>query len=95
MKRFDYRIPVHDVPLLLAVILAVVAACGTPAAKSALEVIAPIAADALSDLISDRFGSDTDEGTAGCFELPEGFNDDGEGYVYIICRAKPVGGDDE
>ncbi len=73
--------------LALACILLV--ACG-PAAKSALDVIAPIAADALSDLISDRFGSDTDEDSAGCFELPDGFNDDGEGYVYILCRAKPI-----
>lgn len=66
-----------------------IAACG-PAAKTALDVIAPIAADALSDLISERFGSATDEDSAGCFELPSEFNDDDEGYVYILCRAKPV-----
>lgn len=63
-------------------------ACG-PAAKTALDVIAPIAADALTDLIQDRFGSATDEDSAGCFPLPGEFNDSDEGYVYILCRAKP------
>lgn len=60
-----------------------------PAVKSALDVIGPIAADALSALISERFGSETDEATAGCFELPADFEDE-DGYVYILCRAKPV-----
>lgn len=65
--------------------------CGGPAAKTALDVIAPIAADALTALIQERFGSDTDEASAGCFPIPGDFNDDGDGYVYILCRAKPVG----
>ena len=67
----------------------VVMACGSPAAKSALDVIGPIAADALSALIKDHYGSETDESSAGCFELPADFEDEA-GYVYILCRAKPV-----
>ena len=72
-----------------AVMTVSVVSCG-PAAQTALDIIAPIAADALTSLISDRFGGETDEDSAGCFPLPDGFNDDGEGYVYILCRAKPV-----
>lgn len=72
------------------ILVMLVSGCGSPAAKSALDVIAPIAADALSGLISDRFGSETDEASAGCFPLPGDFNDD-DGHVYILCRAKPVG----
>lgn len=70
--------------------MAMVAVACLPVTKTALDVIAPIAADALTDLIAERFGGDTAEDTAGCFPLPDGFNDDGEGYVYILCRARPV-----
>lgn len=66
------------------------AACGSPAAKTALDVIAPIAADTLTAIIQDRFGTAPDEDTGECFELPESFNDDGEGYVYALCRGKPI-----
>lgn len=63
-------------------------AAGGPAV-SALEVVAPIAAKALARLIQNRYGTDVDEQTAGCYELPE-FTTDEEGFEYIICRAKPI-----
>ena len=66
----------------------VLCACGTPVAQSALEVLAPIAADTLTQLIDDRYGKEVDEGSAGCFALPAGFNDDE--FEYAICRAKAV-----
>ncbi len=74
------------------ILVMLVQGCGTPAAKTALDIIAPIAADALTALISDRYGSEPDEATAACFPLPDDFTAD-DGYVYAMCRAKPVGGD--
>jgi hypothetical protein len=70
------------------------AACGMfggagPAAKSALEIVAPIAAEALSDLIRKRYGADVDKESAGCYALPE-FTTDEDGFDYVLCRAKAV-----
>ena len=67
-----------------------------PAAKTVLDLIAPAAIDALTQLVSERWGADAevDEETAGCFraaaDVAELVGDDDQEYVYVVCRAKAV-----
>ncbi len=75
--------------ILLALLLG---ACGmfqSPAAQTALDIIAPIAKRELTELIKRRHNVEPDESTAGCFEVEEQFAPD-DGFDYMICRAKPV-----
>lgn len=71
----------------------ILASCGVfgagTAARSVLDIVAPIAANALADLIRKRYGTDVDEASAGCYEWPE-IGTDEDGYEYVVCRAKPV-----
>jgi hypothetical protein len=77
-------------PLLLMVVVLGLHSCSQPAAKSALDVILPIATDALTALIQDRFGTGIDESTAGCWDNIMPADEDEDGYVWILCRAKPI-----
>lgn len=76
--------------LLMAVVLGLHLGCSKPAAKSALDVILPIATEALTSLIQDRFGADIDESTAGCWDNILPADEDEDGYTWILCRAKPI-----
>jgi len=66
------------------------AACSSlpPVAKSAIDLLLPVAADALTEAVRDRFGAEVDQETAICFPLPEEAM--GDGMVYVVCRAEPV-----
>lgn len=82
------------IALLAGACALVIASCNGlgaagPAAKSALELVAPLAADALSELIRSRYGTEADKESAGCYALPE-FVTDEDGFEYVICRAKPA-----
>jgi len=67
-----------------------VAGCASlpPVAKSAMDLLLPVAADALTDAVRDRYSAEPDESTAVCFPLPAEAMDDG--HVYIVCRAQAV-----
>lgn len=75
-------------------------ACGlfeSAPVKSALDIIAPAAADALTKLVTERWGAgaEVDAETAGCFRadnerVAELVGDDDLEYVYAVCRAKAV-----
>jgi|TARA_Y100000310_G_scaffold63131_2_gene58400 hypothetical protein len=68
-----------------------IAGCSSlpPVAKSAMDLLLPVAADALTDAVRDAYSAEPDESTAVCFPLPaEAVGDDG--YVYVVCRAKAV-----
>lgn len=78
-------------------ILAFVPGCGAgPAALTALEVIAPSAIDAITDLVKERWGSDAevDTDSLGCYRAPEAcaeiVGDDYRDHVYACCRGKAV-----
>ncbi len=75
---------------LLAITLLITASCSalSSPAKTALDLIAPVAAEALTNLIRQQYGTDPDEATAVCVPLGDLSPDDD--YVYAICRAKPV-----
>lgn len=73
--------------ILIAIILALTA-CGATAAQTALEIVSPIAVRALEKLVAERWGTEVDKQSAGCFPLPE-FEDEDD-YVYVLCRAKGV-----
>lgn len=81
------------IALLAGACALIVAACGAfgagTAARSALDIVAPIAAEALSELIRSRYGTEADKESAGCYALPE-FTTDEDGFEYVLCRAKPV-----
>jgi hypothetical protein len=83
--------------------LVLVFVCGTgcglfggEAAKSALEVIAPTAVDAITRLVKDRWGSEAevDIDTAACVPSPrsdsEWWGDDDDDFVYARCRGKAI-----
>ena len=73
--------------LLMAI---AVSACASlpPVAKSAMDLLLPVAADALTEAVRDRFDSEPDESTAVCFELPADAVGSESGMVYVVCRAK-------
>ncbi len=80
----------------LLVWLALACSCDTPAAQTALDVVAPLAVDALTSLVKQRWGSDAevDVPTANCVKAPESaadwFGDDDRDFEYITCRGKAV-----
>lgn len=80
--------------VLLLLVLAVACAALGPPLRSALEVVAPAAVDALAKAVSERWGEDAevDVPTVGCFPAPQGtadaFGDDDGSFVYVTCRAK-------
>ena len=90
--------------LALGVVLGVVLVLGggcalfnSPAAKSALEVIAPNAVDAITKLVKDRWGTDADvdEATTACVPAPPSSSDwfgddDDEEFEYALCRGKAI-----
>ena len=67
--------------------------CATTAGATAMEVLAPVAVEALTALVKGRHGVGPDANTAGWFELPEGFNDDE--WEYLLCRAQPIAAADQ
>ena len=73
---------------------AVFSGCVAPAAKTAIDIIAPAAVDVLTRVIRDRFGSEVDKSTSVCWELPEGFQsgeeelDDEERGAFLICWSR-------
>lgn len=80
-----------------ALIVAFLAGCGTaPAALTALQLIAPSAVDALTQLVKERWGSEAEVDTEsmGCFRAPDAcadiVGDDYHEFEYACCRAKPV-----
>lgn len=81
----------------IALAAIVLTAC-TPAAQTALEVLAPVAVDALTQLVAERWGSnaEVDTETAGCFRAPASVavlvGDDDLEFVYAVCRAKALEG---
>ena len=76
--------------LLLIAVCLPPAGCSSlpPVAKSALDLLLPVAADALTEAVRDRFGAEVDQATAICFPLPEEAM--GDGHVYVVCRAQAV-----
>ncbi len=82
--------------LVLFVVL--LTGCGAlmPTIKSLLEVVGPMAVDALAKEVLTRWGEDgvIDQETAGCFPVlgleavRDFMGDDDEEFVYIVCRAK-------
>lgn len=74
--------------LFIVAISLSLASCGATAAQTALEIVSPIAVRALEKLVTERWGTEVDEQSAGCFPLPE-FEDEDD-YVYVLCRAKGV-----
>ena len=82
--------------LATAALLCIVGAC-TPAAQSALNVIAPLAVDAITMLVRDRWGADAevDRATAACIPAPPSAadwfgDDDDHDFEYATCRGKAV-----
>lgn len=79
----------------IPILILALAAC-TPMAKTALEILAPAAIDALTQLVLERWGSnaEVDKETAGCFRAPASVavlvGDDDLEYVYTVCRAKAL-----
>ncbi len=85
-----------------ALIVAFVAGCiaggcgAGPAALTALEVIAPSAVDAITMLVKERWGSDSevDTDSLGCYRAPEAcaelVGDDYRENVYACCRGKAI-----
>ncbi len=63
--------------------------CGG-AAQDTLAVVAPLAADLLRDVIYKKYKDDANEATAACYQLDI---TDEDGYEYVLCRARPVGGE--
>ncbi len=69
----------------------------SPPVKSALEVLAPNAVDAITRLVKDRWGSDAEADTdsMACVPAPSSsadwFGDDDENdFEYALCRGKAV-----
>ncbi len=81
-------------PFIAFVLVLLMAACGQPAVKSALEAIREPAIEVLTNVINDRLDSMVDEDTAVCWELPEGWRsgeeelDDDERGAFIVCWAR-------
>jgi len=78
--------------ILIIPALSLAPACATATATgaTALEVIAPVAAKAITDAVMARFDATVDEETASCVPLDESFDDGGdEEWTYAICRGKP------
>lgn len=80
----------------VALALVFVVAC-TPGAVTALEILAPVAKDALAMLVHERWGSDAevDVDTASCFRTDEQcgaqvVGDDEIEFVYTTCRGKAI-----
>lgn len=72
--------------VLIVFIALALTSCGATTAQTALEIISPLAVRALERLVKERYGTEVDEQSAGCFPLPE-FEDEDD-YVYVLCRAK-------
>ena len=83
--------------LLLAITISLLSGCGllgSVPVQSALEVLGPMAADALERAAKKRWGDDAamDLESAACFpaddSVAESFGDDYEEFEYISCRIK-------
>lgn len=79
----------------LAVAFAFLAGCGVQPVLTALEVLAPVAKDAITMLVQERWGSraEVDVETASCFRTDEQcgaqlVGDDEIDFVYTTCRGK-------
>ncbi len=79
----------------MALAIMLFAACA-PAVKSALDIARGPAIDVLTKIIADRFGSDVNQESAYCEELPHGFKsgigelDDNERGAFVLCWAEPI-----
>ena len=73
--------------------IGVVVGCGAaaPVAKTVLDIVRGPAVDVLTKVIADRYGSDVDQVSAYCEELPTGFRsgidelDDNERGAFVMC----------
>ena len=68
--------------------------CGTPAAKTALDIAAGPAGEVLARVVLRRFGVPVDPATGVCWELSEGFEsgeeelDEDERGAFVICWGR-------
>ena len=85
------KVVLYSLPFSMAINVMSCAALSSPAAQSALDIIAPIAKTALTALMEKR-GEEVDEDSAGCFDFEDlGVEiEDEDGFSYVLCRAKAV-----